>query len=74
MYEGSSDFVDSGWELTQSQITAGGTFQNLTIKLGYFDTNGDGGTLWVSKVYFECPDAAASAATTNPSFLLFVDP
>jgi hypothetical protein len=69
--EGMLVWGDRSYSLTSSEITAGGTFQNLELRLEYTDTNGNGGTLWVAKAYFECPDAA-SAATTSPAFLLFV--
>jgi len=66
-------FTNYTHSLSSSEISACGTFANLSIKLIAQDLAGAGGEFQVSSVYFECPDAPAASATTSPAFLLFIE-
>jgi hypothetical protein len=60
------------WPLSTAQANAISSYSNLQISLTPSDPEGMMGNIYCSWLFFECPDAA-SAATTSPAFLLFVD-
>ena len=69
---------DTGALLTYTLSTAEANsisnYNNLRLRITFFDDECYGSTGYVDRAWFECPDAAAPAAAANgKAFMLFLD-
>tara|TARA_R110000824_G_scaffold118617_2_gene270941 strand:+ start:124 stop:702 length:579 start_codon:yes stop_codon:yes gene_type:complete len=68
------DSQEDTMTLSASQANSIGAYSNLSVIITATDSMLQGTNTSVFRVYFECPDAAASGATATPAaFLLFLD-